>query len=151
VGSINHGANDGVYVGITGGNGQYSESSFVFNGSDKVSGIDAGEYPMGLAENQFENLDEKNFEVTFVVTDGKLSIDPVSEKVTVTITGAPAFGSDFSGIPIRFVRGDRAARTVYTDSGGKVTAGAYIDWLTGYDDSHDFQIEFLGQVYDRTW
>ncbi|MBQ9060933.1 MAG: hypothetical protein IJ128_07305 [Firmicutes bacterium] len=71
--------------------------------------------------------------------------------IEVAVTGAPAFGGDWSGIPIKFVRGDNAARTVYTDVAGKVAAGAYIDWLTGYDDSHKYRIEFLGQTYDRTW
>lgn len=113
-----------------------------------VSDGAAGEFPFTA---EFSGLSrEKYIAVTEGAASANLSIGQ-NGAITVTITGAPAFGSDFSGIPIRFVRGDRAARTVYTDSGGKVTAGAYIDWLTGYDDSHDFQIEFLGQVYDRTW
>ena len=113
-----------------------------------VSDGAAGEFPFTA---EFSGLSrEKYIAVTEGAASANLSIGQ-NGAITVTITGAPAFGSDFSGIPIRFVRGDRAARTVYTDSGGKVTAGAYIDWLTGYDDSHDFQIEFLGQVYDGTW
>ncbi|MBQ9015001.1 MAG: hypothetical protein IJ109_02675 [Firmicutes bacterium] len=71
--------------------------------------------------------------------------------ITVTITGSAAFGGDCSGIPIKFIRGDGAARTVYTDASGKVAAGAYIDWLTGYEDSRDYRLEFLGQVFEETW
>ena len=63
----------------------YSEDDFKFTGSDVVTGTNAGTYPMGLKASQFEN-NNKKYEVEFVVEDGYLKINPVTDKVTVTIT-----------------------------------------------------------------
>ena len=63
----------------------YTESDFTFSGTKIAKGTDVDEYPMGLAIDQFTN-NNANFAVTFVVNDGKLTITPVTDKVTVTIT-----------------------------------------------------------------
>ena len=63
----------------------YSEAYYTFSGTDVAKGTDVNEYPMGLAEDQFTNTND-NFDVTFSVTDGKLTITPITDKVTVTIT-----------------------------------------------------------------
>ena len=53
----------------------------------RVSRVDAGTYAMGLSAGQFSNGNSANVNVTFVVEDGRLVIAPVTERVTVKITG----------------------------------------------------------------
>ena len=108
----------------------------------------SAEFPFAA---EFKGLSrEKYIAVTGGAASARISITQ-DGAITVTVTGTAAFGNDLSGIPIKFARGDNAARTVYTDAQGRVPASAYIDWLTGYADSHEYRIEFLGHVYDRTW
>lgn len=64
-------------------NDLYAKDDFALTGKDKVTGIAAGEYDMGLA---FENISKNFFKVTFVVEDGKLTI----AKCDVTVTGESA-------------------------------------------------------------
>ena len=64
----------------------YKESDFTFGGTAEVKGTDAGTYQMGLNDGQFTNNNDNFKKVTFVVNDGKLTINPVDE-VVVTITG----------------------------------------------------------------
>ena len=61
-------------------------SDFAFTGTAEASRIDAGTTSMGLAAEQFENRNTNFANVTFVVTDGYQTIDPID--VTVTVTGA---------------------------------------------------------------
>ena len=63
----------------------YTEADFTFSGSAEAVRTDAGTTEMGLDANDFENTNA-NFEVTFEVEDGSLTINPID--VTVTITGA---------------------------------------------------------------
>ena len=52
-----------------------------------AKGTDAGEYPVGVKAEDFENTN-KNFDnVEFKIVDGLLKIDPVKAEVTVTIVG----------------------------------------------------------------
>ena len=51
-----------------------------------AKGTDAGEYPVGIASGDFRNTSKNFTNVEFVIVDGTLKIDPVSDKVTVTIT-----------------------------------------------------------------
>ena len=64
----------------------YKESDFTFGGTAEAKGTDAGTYQMGLKADQFTNNNDNFKKVTFVVNDGKLTINPVDE-VVVTITG----------------------------------------------------------------
>ena len=64
----------------------YKESDFTFSGTAEAKGTDAGTYQMGLNDGQFTNNNDNFKKVTFVVNDGKLTINPVDE-VVVTITG----------------------------------------------------------------
>ena len=52
-----------------------------------AKGTDVGEYPVGIAAGDFKNTNETFTNVEFVVVDGTLKITPVTDKVTVTITG----------------------------------------------------------------
>ena len=51
-----------------------------------AKGTDAGEYPVGIVSGDFRNTSKNFANVEFVIVDGTLKIDPVSDKVTVTIT-----------------------------------------------------------------
>ena len=51
-----------------------------------AKGTDAGEYPVGIVSGDFKNTSVNFTNVEFVIVDGTLKIDPVSDKVTVTIT-----------------------------------------------------------------
>ena len=51
-----------------------------------AKGTDAGEYPVGIASGDFRNTSKNFTNVEFVIVDGTLKIDPVSDKVTVTVT-----------------------------------------------------------------
>ena len=64
----------------------YTVNDFTFSGEAKASRTDVGQTPMNLTAEQFKNTNT-NFDVTFDVTDGEIKITPVTDKVTVTITG----------------------------------------------------------------
>ena len=71
------------YEVISISNELYTAKDFALTGKDKVAGIAAGKYDMGLA---FENISKNFSKVTFVVEDGKLTI----AKRDVTVTGESA-------------------------------------------------------------
>ena len=64
----------------------YTAKDFTFSGTAKVKGTDAGTYEMGLKASDFANTSKNFKKVTFVVTDGSLTID----KRDVTLTSANA-------------------------------------------------------------
>ena len=51
-----------------------------------AKGTDAGEYPVGIAAGDFKNTNKNFTNVTFNIVDGVLKINPVTDKVTVTVT-----------------------------------------------------------------
>ena len=55
-------------------------------GEAVASGTDAGTYPMGLSAADFTATSPNYKNVTIEVTDGYLEIDPITDKVTVTVT-----------------------------------------------------------------
>ena len=67
-------------------NANYTEADFTFTGTASATGTTVGTYNMGLKASQFVNNNEA-FDVTFVVTDGSLTVNPVTDKITVTIKG----------------------------------------------------------------
>ena len=62
----------------------YKTADFTFSGSAEAKRTDAGTTDMGLAEDQFANTNPNFAKITFNVTDGYQTINPVI--VTVTIT-----------------------------------------------------------------
>ena len=69
-------------------NPEYTANDFTFTGNDTAKGTDVGTYNMGLKAADFQNTNTNFAKVTFVVaTDGQLEITPVTNEVTVTITG----------------------------------------------------------------
>jgi len=65
------------------GNPLYTEADFTFSGKDTVKGTNAGSYDMELKPEDFKNTNENFAEVTFVIVDGQLVIDPIDVKVTI--------------------------------------------------------------------
>ena len=64
----------------------YKTADFTFNGTATATGTDADTYQMGLKPENFENKNANFSKVTFVVTDGSLTIT----KRDVTLTSASA-------------------------------------------------------------
>ena len=93
----------------------YTEADFTFTGTAKAAGTDAGSYAMGLTPAQFENTNPNFENVTFIVTDGKLTITPRTVNLSsksgnkpydgtpltrpdVTVTGDGFVAGEVSGI-----------------------------------------------------
>ncbi len=81
---------EGYTVKSISGNDLYKESDFSFTGDEThkiATGEAAGDYNLGIVASDFTN-NNKNFEnVTFIIEEGKLTITPFSQKVTVRISG----------------------------------------------------------------
>ena len=86
----------GYEVTITEGS-KYTTDDFTFNGTAEAKGTEAGTYPMNLAADQFTNTNYNYTQVTFIVNDGTLTINPKSitpdgpdtpkeEKTGITVT-----------------------------------------------------------------
>lgn len=96
----------------------------------KISATVPGTYAMGLTPRNFENTNP-NFNVTFVVNPGKLTIEnrPITitaDDVTVKYDGQPHGENGYSITAGSLV--DSHAATV-TISGSETDAGKYEDWL----------------------
>ena len=110
---------DGTEKTVTGykvtsiSSGLYKESDFAFTGNATVSATDARatSYPMGLTAGNFENKNENFSKVTFIVTDGSLTIDPrtvtlTSESATKEYDGTPLTRPDVTVSGDGFVEGE---------------------------------------------
>ena len=91
----------------------YKGSDFAFTGNATVSATDARatSYPMGLTAGNFENKNDNFGKVTFVVTDGSLTIDPrtvtlTSESATKEYDGTPLTRPDVTVSGDGFVEGE---------------------------------------------
>ena len=73
-----------------------------------AKGTNAGEYPVGVAAGDFENINENFTNVAFVIVDGVLKINPITEK-TITITANSASkiydGTPLTDIGFNFTQG----------------------------------------------
>lgn len=94
---------DGTEKTVTGykvtsiSNNLYKENDFTFSGKATVSATDVKEtaYMMGLTAADFKNTNENFSKVTFIVTDGSLTIIP--RKVTLTSESAT---KEYDGTPL---------------------------------------------------
>ena len=77
-----------------------------------ATGTDAGEYPVGVAAGDFENINKNFTNVAFVIVDGVLKINPITEN-TITIT-ANSETKVYDGTPL-------------TDGGFTFTEGVLVD------------------------
>ena len=89
-GHNNTAAYDGAEHSVSGydveiSNPLYKEAYFSFSGTAEAKRTDAGTTNMGLTAKQFKNNNSNFKTVTFNVTDGYQTIDPIS--VTVKVTG----------------------------------------------------------------
>lgn len=62
------------------------DTNFSYSGDSTATGINAGNYPMGLLSSDFENTNPNFNNVEFVITDGRLVIKPLTG-VQVSIEG----------------------------------------------------------------
>ena len=106
----------------------YTEADFTFTGTATAKGTDADSYAMGLTPEQFENTNPNFENVTFIVTDGKLTITPRSVKLTSVeaekvYDGTPLTRPDVTVTGDGFVAGEvsdiRATGTVTNVSDGE--------------------------------
>lgn len=106
----------------------YTEADFTFTGTATAKGTDAGSYAMDLTPEQFENTNPNFESVTFIVTDGKLTITPRSVKLTSVeaekvYDGTPLTRPDVTVTGDGFVAGEvsdiRATGTVTNVSDGE--------------------------------
>ena len=106
----------------------YTEADFTFTGTATAKGTDADSYAMGLTPEQFENTNPNFENVTFIVTDGKLTITPRSVKLTSATDekvydGQPLTRPDVTVTGDGFVAGEvsdiRATGTVTNVSDGE--------------------------------
>ena len=106
----------------------YTETDFTFTGTATAKGTDAGSYAMDLTPEQFENTNPNFENVTFIVTDGKLTITPRSVKLTSVkaekvYDGTPLTRPDVTVKGDGFVAGEvsdiRATGTVTNVSDGE--------------------------------
>ena len=106
----------------------YTEADFTFTGTATAKGTDAGSYAMDLTPEQFENTNPNFEKVTFIVTDGKLTITPRSVKLTSVeaekvYDGTPLTRPDVTVTGDGFVAGEvsdiRATGTVTNVSDGE--------------------------------
>ena len=77
-----------------------------------AKGTNAGEYPVGIAAGDFENINENFTNVAFVIVDGVLKINPITEN-TITITANSA-SKTYDGTPL-------------TNNGFTFTEGVLVD------------------------
>ena len=63
----------------------YIAEDYIFSGTDTVALTNVGTTYMELSEEQFENINTNFATVTFEITDGYITVEPID--VTVTITG----------------------------------------------------------------
>ena len=73
---------------------KYTENDFSFSGKAEATGVDAKtSYMMGLNATQFENTNDNFAEVEFIVTDGALTIEKRSVKLTSASDSKPYDGT----------------------------------------------------------
>ena len=102
-----------------------------------ATGTDAGEYPVGVAAGDFENINKNFTNVAFVIVDGVLKINPITEN-TITITansetkvydGTPLTDGGFTFTQGVLVKGDVLTAVV---EGSQTDAGSSGNTVTSY-------------------
>ena len=102
-----------------------------------AKGTDAGEYPVGIAAGDFENINKNFTNVAFKIVDGVLKINPITEN-TITITANSA-SKTYDGTPLTdngiaytegvLVKGDVLTAVV---EGSQTDAGSSGNTVTSY-------------------
>lgn len=93
----------------------------------------------------------------YAVTAGPATARISSDRdgnIRVEVIGSAFFakrGNDLTGIPVKFIRGDGAARTLYTDAAGGIAAEEYLGWLQEFSGSKEYTIRFLKESFSCRW
>ena len=102
-----------------------------------AKGTNAGEYPVGVAAGDFENINKNFTNVAFKIVDGVLKINPITEN-TITITansaskiydGAPLTNNGFTFTEGVLVKGDELTAVV---EGSQTDVGVGDNVVTSY-------------------
>jgi len=127
----------------------YTEDDFTFSGNAEVKGTDAGTYPMELKPEDFTNTNPNFSNVTFNVTDGKLTISKAPLTVTakdhIIFYGNAAAnnGVEYSGFVNDETENDLGGELTYTYSKNN---GAYSEDI---DTPGDYVITPRGLTSDN--
>ena len=98
----------------TSSNPLYTDAKFTFTGTATASRKDVGTTDMGLTSAMFTNNDPTNFpNVRFNVTDGSMTITPITDAIVVTATGGSKV---YDGDALT------ATATSYTDNSSSILA-----------------------------
>ena len=120
----------------------YTEADFDFSGTDEVTGINAGIYPMELKPEDFENTNANFSNVTFEIVDGALTITPktitltVDDKTKTYGDGDPTFTASYGENDL--VDGDEVPYT-FTRAEGE-NAGEYAINATAADPNYTINV-----------
>ena len=153
----------GYDVTITEGS-TYTTDDFTFNGTAEAKGIKAGTYPMNLAADQFTNTNDNYTQVTFIVTDGSLTITPKSivptddNGITVEKPADTTYnGSEQRNKPV--VKDSKTKATLvegtdytlaYTDATNAGTVTVTITGIGNYNGTVDTSYEIKPKEYTVT-
>ena len=153
----------GYDVSITEGS-TYTTDDFTFNGTAEAKGIKAGTYPMNLAADQFTNTNDNYTQVTFIVTDGSLTITPKSivptddNGITVEKPADTTYnGSEQRNKPV--VKDSKTKATLvegtdytlaYTDATNAGTVTVTITGIGNYNGTVDTSYEIKPKEYTVT-
>ncbi|MCF0114088.1 MAG: hypothetical protein HUJ56_01960, partial [Erysipelotrichaceae bacterium] len=103
---------------------KYQQGYVNFSATASVSRKYAGKAMMGLADTQFTNTNA-NYNVTFEVIDGYVEINPVQDKVTVTIIGDTVSktydGTTYTANGYAFSSDNSLYQEIYVDFNGSAT------------------------------
>ena len=154
---------NGYDVSITEGS-TYTTDDFTFNGTAEAKGIKAGTYPMNLAADQFTNTNDNYTQVTFIVTDGSLTITPKSivptddNGITVEKPADTTYnGSEQRNKPV--VKDSKTKATLvegtdytlaYTDATNAGTVTVTITGIGNYNGTVDTSYEIKPKEYTVT-
>ena len=154
---------NGYDVSITEGS-TYTTDDFTFNGTAEAKGIKAGTYPMNLAADQFTNTNDNYTQVTFIVTDGSLTIAPKSivptddNGITVEKPADTTYnGSEQRNKPV--VKDSKTKATLvegtdytlaYTDATNAGTVTVTITGIGNYNGTVDTSYEIKPKEYTVT-
>ena len=122
------------------------DNDFTFSGTASVSGTNAGSYDMELTAADFTNTNKNFNNVTFVVVDGQLVVDPIIATVTIAEHGDEADydgeAHTVTGYDVTSIKVNGADTTLYTvndfsfsgnASASGTSAGSYDMELTADD------------------
>lgn len=120
----------------------YTADKIVFTGKAEITGTDAGTYLMGLAKDQFSNSDQ-SFNVTFVVSDGELTIAQKAASIIVADAEKDFGEADppFTGTVEGLVKEGDLGEIRYIRAGQDEEAGTYKGVLTAsYTENKNYEV-----------